>query len=626
MSGGSSVGGLVGWNGITVSECYSTGRVSGRESVGGLVGYNDYGTVSRCYSSGRVSGGSSVGGLVGYNWSGRVLGSYWDVETSGQSTSAGGEGKTTAEMKQRATYTGWDFANVWDIVEGQSYPYLRVLGETVYPVVVEKEIRGLEELAKIGRDWDYPMDGRYKLMVDIDASETIGWDGGKGFKPLVLAGSFDGNGHVIRNLYINRVGEDYVGLFGYVGSGGEVRNLGLENVQVSGRDYVGGLVGENWGTVSGCYSTGSVLGGSSVGGLVGRNDSGTISQCYTTGNVSGSWDYIGGLVGYNDYYGTVSECYSTGRVSGDGPVGGLVGRNSGTVSECYSTGSVSGGWYVGGLVGENYYGTVSECYSVGSVSGSGNVGGLVGGNYGIVSQCYSTGKVSGSWYYIGGLVGWNSGRVLGSYWDVETSGQSTSAGGEGKSGIEMRRRVTYVGWDFDVVWGIVEGLRTPYFRWQSSVGGELRLLEVDGSEWRGILGAGVYDYYKVVYGGGRVYVMLELEPEVGGRWELIWSKFGRCDMYRNDGVVESLGGVVRRLIVINPGEVYYVSVLYLGGVGFSGGYKIRAYSVVGREVSSFEPRFGSNVGEVSIRLSGLGMSEAKFLRLLDSGGRVLRRF
>ncbi len=221
-------------------------------------------------------------------------------------------------------------------------------------------------------------------------------------------------------------------------------------------------------------------------------------------------------------------------------------------------------------------------------------------------------------------MGWNSGRVLGSYWDVETSGQSTSAGGEGKSGIEMRRRVTYVGWDFDVVWGIVEGLRTPYFRWQSSVGGELRLLEVDGSEWRGILGAGVYDYYKVVYGGGRVYVMLELEPEVGGRWELIWSKFGRCDMYRNDGVVESLGGVVRRLIVINPGEVYYVSVLYLGGVGVSGGYKIRAYSVVGREVSSFEPRFGSNVGEVSIRLSGLGMSEAKFLRLLDSGGRVLR--
>ncbi len=54
--------------------------------------------------------------------------------------------------------------------------------------MVEKEIRGLEELAKIGRDWDYPMDGRYKLMVDIDASETIGWDGGKGFKPLVLAG------------------------------------------------------------------------------------------------------------------------------------------------------------------------------------------------------------------------------------------------------------------------------------------------------------------------------------------------------------------------------------------------------------------------------------------------------
>ncbi len=301
VSGSDSVGGLVGDNGGTVSGCYSTGSVSGRESVGGLVGDNG-GTVSGCYSTGRVSGSDYVGGLVGRtSTSGRVLGSYWDVETSGQSTSAGGEGKTTAEMKQRATYTGWDFANVWDIVEGQSYPYLRVLGETVYPVVVEKEIRGLEELAKIGRDWDYPMDGRYKLMVDIDASETIGWDGGKGFKPLVLAGIFDGNGHVIRNLYINRVGENYVGLFGYVG--GEVRNLGLENVQVLGSDYVGGLVGRNYGTVSGCYSTGSVLGSGSVGGLVGDND-GTVSQCYSTGSVSGS-DYVGGLVGDNDY-GTVS--------------------------------------------------------------------------------------------------------------------------------------------------------------------------------------------------------------------------------------------------------------------------------------------------------------------------------
>ncbi len=136
------------------------------------------------------------------------------------------------------------------------------------------------------------MGGRYKLMVDIDASETIGWDGGKGFKPLVFIGSFDGNGHVIRNLYINRVGEyyyveyDYVGLFGYVGSGGEVRNLGLENVQVVGGDYVGGLVGRNGGTVSQCYSAGRVSGGWGVGGLVGEN-SGTVSQCYSAGRVVG---------------------------------------------------------------------------------------------------------------------------------------------------------------------------------------------------------------------------------------------------------------------------------------------------------------------------------------------------
>ncbi len=92
------------------------------------------GTVSQCYSAGSVSGDDDVGGLVGYNDDGgTVSSSYWDVEASGQSSSDGGVGKTTAEMKQEATYEGWDFANVWDIVEAQSYPYLRALESTQEP-------------------------------------------------------------------------------------------------------------------------------------------------------------------------------------------------------------------------------------------------------------------------------------------------------------------------------------------------------------------------------------------------------------------------------------------------------------------------------------------------------------
>ena len=166
---------------------------------------------------------------------------------------------------------------------------------------------------------------------------------------------FEGNGHRISKLYINTSTITYVGLFGYLGSGGEIRNLGIEGGSVRGGDdvSVGGLVGwNNGGTISACYSTGSVTGGTgddvSVGGLVGLNNGGQISACYSTGSVTGG-KYVGGLVGIN--YGSgamISACYSTGSVEGTGSnarVGGLVGWNRGSgamISACYSTGSVTG--------------------------------------------------------------------------------------------------------------------------------------------------------------------------------------------------------------------------------------------------------------------------------------------
>jgi len=218
-----------------------------------------------------------------------------------------------------------------------------------------------------------------------------------------FTGSFDGRGHKIYNLYINhpyinRPTTDNVGLFGCVGEGGVVKNVGLENENVNSYWAVGGLVGWEIGTVSNSYATGSV--------------SSSIENHYYSGDV-------GGLVGHNE--GTVSNSYSTGSVSGDNEVGGLVGRNVGTVSNCYSTGSVSGsGHSVGGLVGYNWYGTVSNCYSAGSVkSGYVQTGGLVGANgYGTVTNSYATGSVSGIGI-VGGLHGlrkrywycWRSRRV-----------------------------------------------------------------------------------------------------------------------------------------------------------------------------------------------------------------------
>jgi hypothetical protein len=125
VSGHIDVGGLSGTGG-RLTNCYSLGSVSGDDYVGGLVGNNNYTKITNCYSTGIVSGtGYHVGGLVGGG--GIVVNSFWDIITSNQSTSAGGTPKTTAEMKQQSTFAnpGWDFVEVWDIGENQTYPFLR---------------------------------------------------------------------------------------------------------------------------------------------------------------------------------------------------------------------------------------------------------------------------------------------------------------------------------------------------------------------------------------------------------------------------------------------------------------------------------------------------------------------
>ena len=138
VTGYAGVGGLVGENLLegTVSNSYSTGNVTGEDGVGGLVGQNIYGTVSNSYSTGSVTGSSQVGGLVGQNNKGTVSNSFWDTQTSEQPTSDSGTGKTTAEMKSIATFSGagWDItavalnqtnpAYIWNIVNGVTYPFL----------------------------------------------------------------------------------------------------------------------------------------------------------------------------------------------------------------------------------------------------------------------------------------------------------------------------------------------------------------------------------------------------------------------------------------------------------------------------------------------------------------------
>ena len=319
-------------------------------------------------------------------------------------------------------------------------------------------IANAEDLNDIGNyeeDWNK----HFILVNDVNLAQYTGTQFNRIGKAWnnAFTGVFDGNDHKIWNFTWDSNGIAGVGLFGYVGNGGLVKNLGIENVDVNAINggFVGGLVGENWGTITNCYSTGSVSGSSLVGGLVGYSEeNGTITNCYSTGSVSGTGDAVGGLVGENCWSGTITNCYSTGSVTGDN--------------------------YVGGLVGENYwYGTISNCYSTGNVTGTEGVGGLVGWNGhcfpdefecrpapGLIYKSYSTGRVKGS-SNVGGLVGVHiAGEVGASFWDVDTSTQTTSAGGTPKTTAEMKTIATFTDadWDFIEIWGIGENQTYPFLR------------------------------------------------------------------------------------------------------------------------------------------------------------------
>ncbi len=533
VNGKGCIGGLVGESHGTLTQCYSTVAVQGARNrqgidggIGGLVG-ESFGTLTDCYSIGLVTCyspdssyrvKSTAGGLVGrngmYMYVGVVTNCFWDTETSGQSASNGGVGLTTAEMQSAGTFPAWGTCgneNVWTIDDGRDYPRLwwqEMRGEPIATGATLSSFlmgEGTEDspyliyspdelnlIALFACDWDK----HYKLMVDIDMSGLDGKDGRPPFNIIApgrlhgsevsffqgipFTGLFDGNGFTISCLTVKT--DECGGMFGGLGASGEVRNLGIADVNITASGHsAGGLVAWNEGTVTDCYSTGVVGGSGNVGGLVGYNSRGTVShsysacrvtgssyvgglvghswggtvnQCHGTGAVSSTFWAAGGLVGWNEWHSSVTQCYSTGPASGESSVGGLVGCNEGDVTRCYSTGTVSGTEDVGGLAGENWFGNVTHCYSTGPVTGVKEVGGLLGTNYGT-----------------------NYGAVTGCFWDIETSGQLSSSAGTGKTTAEMQTASTFLedGWDFveetangtEDIWWILEGQDYPRLWWET---------------------------------------------------------------------------------------------------------------------------------------------------------------
>lgn len=276
--------------------------------------------------------------------------------------------------------------------------------------------------------------GHYVLGADINATATAGWNAGAGFVPVgnsgtKFTGSFDGLGHTVTGLTINRpanvLANNYQGLFGYADVGSTLRNVGLLNSSISGLSIVGALVGRSDGAISYSYADGGSVTGSlhQVGGLVGAlGGTGSISYSYANVSVTGT----------------------SGHGASSSTIGGLVGKTfvGSSISNSYATGSVHGGAYVGGLVGQNDA-DIDTSYASGAVTATNTRGGFIGDQLG--------------------------GAITNSYWDSATTGVGTSTRLGNIAGVTdvaaaPYAQASYAGFDFTNTWRIYEGHTRPLLK------------------------------------------------------------------------------------------------------------------------------------------------------------------
>ena len=345
----------------------------------------------------------------------------------------------------------------------------------------------------------------YELMKDLDFNDDASysstpnkviWTTGEGWEPIGSSSNpfkaiFEGNGHTISNLMIDRFHTKDVGLFGYIGKlpgdmegDTEIIDVGLLNVDIKGEQSVGGLVGFNSrGKITKSYATGVVLGmwnragvligknnsivtnshaigvvgaGGMAGGLIGGNHHGSLTNSYAASAVKAN-GWLGGLVGFNG--GNIANSYAMGSVTGNHAAGGLVGYNAGKITNSYATGAaVVKANNAGGLVGYSNGGNITNSYATGGVTGDSNAGGLVGySNGGNITNSYAIGSVVGI-SAVGGLVGYNyRSDITNSYWDKQTSRITSSAGGMGKTTTELQSAIAQQG-----------NSNNPYYRWKTT--------------------------------------------------------------------------------------------------------------------------------------------------------------
>lgn len=514
ITGTNYVGVLVGRNESSsiINNSLSKGTVTGATYVGGLAGLN-YITceINNCYSQAiviRVSGGTStyVAGFTSYNYTSKVINSYstgsvtyigttnptnkgfvasvvtgtgyamtgnfWNIETSGQ-TSTGGTatGLTKNQMRTLTNFTNatWDFqgesangtSDIWGInaVLNSGYPFLSWegithrpspfaggIGTSVEPFLVSN----LTQLDSVRGFLSYS----FMQTADIDASPTAAWNSNTGWMPIGISspyftGDYDGFHYEISGLFINRAA-NYQALFGYI-SGAGISNLHLDNANITGMNYVGGIAG---------YMT----------------NTSTITNCSVKGNINASVSYVAGIAGYLITNSVISNSYSNVSARGQNYVAGIAGR-LGTASQavnCYAMGTatrLSGytGTAMGGIAGYNNDSKLLKCYST-------------------VSIVYENASNPTNKGIVGTVTTGTNYEMADNFFDSQVSGQTSTSGvGTAKTTLQMKNVATYTllgssgltnPWDFvgnpnnDVsnnnYWNIHASINSgyPYLSWE----------------------------------------------------------------------------------------------------------------------------------------------------------------
>jgi len=449
---GDVAGGLVASNFGDISYSYATGDVSPDGLAGGLVARND-GTIVQCYATG--SGGMAL--VADRYYRGTVLSCYTLSQSSGGGVDDGvGIMLTDAQMRLQGSFVGWDFVGThrdgssdhWTMPEDGGYPTLTAIvasgcpgsGTAADPYLVETHHQFVAILSK--------PQAYYQLVSDIDLQGQI-------FSEAIIpmfCGHLDGAGHSVSNFVLT--GEQGLGLVGTVCSEASVIDLDVCEVymETAGDEQrdIGALAARNLGLVTDCSATVEmrVLGDRStdyVAGLIGVNDGGELRRCsarlslaYESVGPRPSMNFAGGLVGHNT--GLISQCCASAYTdSQSAEFGGLVGQNDGTIVDCFADGCF-GGYRAAGLVRLNG-GNITNCYAAAAVPASAMGAGLVTENFeGVISDSYLLAEADG--------------------------GGPDNGLGTPLLAVDMRRRASFPGWDFDNTWTICQDHDFPRLQWE----------------------------------------------------------------------------------------------------------------------------------------------------------------